>query len=95
MTKKGVLRDDGDMTRVKIMNFVREYWTDNCHSPSIREITEHLGISAISVVNYHLGVLRGQGDLREIEPDDRGHSRNIIPADIVVGFKNGREDGRP
>lgn len=53
----------GDPTRPERMfQFIVDYKRANCGlAPTVREIGESVGISSVSVVNYHLDRLQAQG----------------------------------
>src|ERR1700744_6097112 len=53
--------------REKILSFIREYLDDHQTTPTLREIQEHCGFSAIGTIQYHLKTL-AQAGLIEIKP---------------------------
>ncbi len=77
------VRQDGERTRVRIMEFVRNYWFENCLPPRIKDVSDSLGMST-SHVSHHFKVLERQGliivrrDLGRVEP---------IPAGMKVGYE--------
>jgi len=73
-------RWDGEITRLKIMDFIGQFWMLFDYSPSVREIMQGCGLSTTSTVHYHIKILRETG---RILPS-RVHggvreSRNIVP----------------
>lgn len=47
-----------------ILQSIRAYMDEHNHAPSMREIQDDAGISSVSVVSHHLGVLEARGYLR-------------------------------
>ncbi|MBD3178649.1 MAG: transcriptional repressor LexA [Candidatus Latescibacteria bacterium] len=60
----------------EILDFVREFSAANGYSPSLREIAEHLGVSAVSTVHEHIGHLVDKGALRK----SWNRARSVEPA---------------
>lgn len=56
----------------KILEFLRQYQSENQYPPSIREIGERTGISSTSVVNYYLDQLEKQGLIERDRKVSRG-----------------------
>jgi repressor LexA len=56
----------------KILDFLKEYQSDNGYPPSIREIGENTGISSTSVVNYYLDQLEKKGMIERDRKISRG-----------------------
>jgi DNA-binding transcriptional ArsR family regulator len=62
----------GDWQRCRILGFVQEFGRREGYSPSLREISEELGL-AVSTVSYHVSVLGQDGSLAA-GPGSRGRS---------------------
>ena len=56
----------------KILDFLKEYQSENTYPPSIREIGEKTGISSTSVVNYYLEQLEKMGMIERHRKISRG-----------------------
>lgn len=67
-------RRAGEDRRGQILRAIEEYWQEHGRPPTIREISAAVGVTAPSVVAYHVGVLERNGLLRR-EP---GASRGLL-----------------
>ncbi len=55
----------------EILDFLREFITENGYSPSVREICAAVGLSSTSSVHHHLAELRRQGYIDMAEGKNR------------------------
>ncbi len=69
----------GIESRKKIYDFIVKFFTENGYAPSVREISEAVGMKSTSSVYHHLSVLEDMGKI-EIK-------RNQPRAIKVVGYE--------
>lgn len=50
--------------RDKIMSYLREYYSANGYSPSVRDICKSVGIRSTATAHYHLNRLAEEGRIR-------------------------------
>lgn len=50
----------------EILDFVRDFITDNSYPPTLNEIRENFGLSSISTVHQHINVLTNKGYLKKL-----------------------------
>jgi repressor LexA len=58
----------------EILEFLTRYKSNNGLSPTMREISEHLGSISLNAVFNHLAALEGKGAIRR----DRNKARSIF-----------------
>jgi repressor LexA len=58
----------------EILDFIRKFISERGFSPSIREISAHLGLDSTSLITYYLDQLEGMGELKR----DRRIARSIV-----------------
>lgn len=63
-SRRRIVPDD---TRVKVLNYLRDYIAAHQFPPTVREIAAGVGISSTSVVNYHLRRLAETGRIERIQ----------------------------
>lgn len=85
--RPNLLRPQGELTRKKMLQYIRNYWKENKHSPSYREIMARMGVNSTSVVAYHVNLLIKQGLLTM----ERGKPRSLRPHGLVVDVNFERE----
>jgi len=73
---KHIERASGIEARAKILDFIDEYISSN-HGipPTRREIQEAVGISSLSIVQWHLNVLEEQNKILWL----KNRARGVIP----------------
>lgn len=57
---------------LKIINFIRHFWTERGYPPTVRDIVNGCGISSTSVVAYNLDKLEREGYIRRHSGVSRG-----------------------
>lgn len=67
----------GAATRRAILTVIRAYRQEHGYSPTMREIADRVGITAVSAVSFHLSRLIEDGKITM----DPGIARSIIPAE--------------
>ncbi len=65
----------------KILRFIRDYSDRTGRSPSFREIRDHLGVSSLSTVHYHVNKLIEQGVLANRHGHHGKRSLQVVPPD--------------
>lgn len=75
-----------EMTRLeKVYNFIVKFITENCYSPSVREICEGTGLSSTASVSDHLMELELMGNIEM--------RRNVARTIRLVGYKMVKMEG--
>jgi repressor LexA len=80
--------------QTRILEFIREFMSENGLPPTVRDIQKACGISSTSVVDYNLRLLQRDGLLRRrpdvargIELlDENGHAAGFLPRIPVMGY---------
>jgi len=65
----------------KILEFIRDYRARRGRAPSFREIREHLGVSAVSTVHYHVNKLIERGLLVNRDGPHGKRSLEVVAPD--------------
>lgn len=66
----------------KILKFIREFMDDHQMPPTLREIQDHMGFSAIGTIQYHIKILTDAGMI-EVKPK---LSRGITLTQRAIGI---------
>lgn len=69
----------------KVYNFIVKFITENCYSPSVREICEGTGLSSTASVSDHLMELELMGKIEM--------RRNVARTIRLVGYKMVKMEG--
>lgn len=71
-----------------ILAYVTDYWVAHGYGPSLRDVTQAMGLSSTSVASYNLGVLQRRG---LVMLGEEGQSRSTIrPATYGEHWREGR-----
>ena len=56
----------------RIVDFIRDFWSENSFPPSVRDIVTGCGLSSTSVVDYNLKILEKNGIIKRHKEVSRG-----------------------
>jgi repressor LexA len=60
----------GQATRKRILEYIRQYWLTHGYAPAVRDIANHIGTTA-SNIHAHLGTLAREGEILQDEKTAR------------------------
>ena len=76
--KPGQHTERGDITRMKILEFIKKFISDNEYSPSVKEISDGLNMNSTGTTQTHLDELERLGFIK------RPHGAKSIARSIRI-----------